>query len=140
MVNKALGKDRYDLAIPYMDDLLSASSSIEEGLSKLRKILICLGSAKLTLNVSKCHFFQNKLDYLGYEVSNEGLRPGKRKIEAVASFPTLTNVHQIRQFVGLSSFFRRFISGFASIVKPLTILTKSNVPWKWGEEQETACR
>ncbi|KAL0841643.1 hypothetical protein ABMA28_015295 [Loxostege sticticalis] len=138
MINKALGKDRYDLAIPYMDDLLSPAASINEGLDKLRKILISLRNAGLTLNLSKCYFFKRELDYLGYEVSCEGLRPGTKKIEAVASFPTPVNVHQIRQFVGLASFFRRFIPGFASIAKPLTMLTKSNVPWKWGSEQEIA--
>ncbi|XP_073948993.1 uncharacterized protein [Choristoneura fumiferana] len=138
MVNKALGKDRYNLAIPYMDDLLSPASSVDEGLTKLRKILVSLRNAGLTLNLTKCFFFAKTLDYLGYEVSNDGLRPGSKKIEAVSKFPTPTNVHQIRQFVGLASFFRRFIAGFARIAKPLTVLTKSNVPWKWGQEQEAS--
>ncbi|CAK1596263.1 unnamed protein product [Parnassius mnemosyne] len=138
MVNKALGKDRYDLAIPYMDDLLSPATTIDEGLAKVRKILISLRSAGLTLNIKKCYFFKRELGYLGYEVSCEGLRPGSNKTEAVASFPTPTNVHQVKQFVGLASFFRRFIIGFSSIVKPLTTLTKTKVAWKWGEEQETA--
>lgn len=138
MINKALGKDRYELAIPYMDDLLSPASSIDEGMTKLRKILSSLQTAGLTLNITKCYFFKRKLDYLGYEVSSEGLRPGGKKIEAVASFPRPTNVHQVRQFVGLASFFRRFIPGFASIAKPLTILTRADVTWRWEQEQDLA--
>lgn len=138
MINKALGKDRYDLAIPYMDDLLSPASSIDEGMTKLRKILSSLQTAGLTFNITKCYFFKRKLDFLGYEVSSEGLRPGSKKIEAVSSFPRPTNVHQVRQFVGLASFFRRFIPGFASIAKPLTILTRADVTWRWEQEQDLA--
>ncbi|CAH2098140.1 unnamed protein product [Euphydryas editha] len=67
--DKILGKDRYDLAIPYMDDLLSPATTIDEGLSKLRKILISLRNANLTLNITKCYFYKfykRKLDYLGF--------------------------------------------------------------------------
>lgn len=63
MINKALGKNRYDLAMPYMDDILSPATTIDEGLEKLRKILESLRAAKLTLNLKKCFFFQNYSRY-----------------------------------------------------------------------------
>lgn len=72
---------------------------------------------------------------MGYEVSSVGLRPGSKKTDAVSKFPTPTNVHQVRQFVRLASFFRRFI---AIVAKPLTTLTKASVSWKWGLDQESA--
>ncbi|CAB3251130.1 unnamed protein product [Arctia plantaginis] len=98
--------------MPFMDDILSAATTVEDGLNKLGKILEALRQAGLTLNLQKCYFFEDTLEYLGFEVSREGLRPGQRKTEAMASFPAPASVHQVRQFVGLASFFRRFIPNF----------------------------
>lgn len=138
MINKALGAKRFDLAIPYLDDLLSTASTTDEMFSKLEEILELLKKANLTLNLKKCFFFQSKIDYLGFEISADGLQPGSRKIQAVCEFPRPCNVHQVRQFVGLASYFRRFVYNFASLARPLTKLTKADTVWAWSEEQEIA--
>nr|KAH0807678.1 hypothetical protein GEV33_015113 [Tenebrio molitor] len=75
-----------------------------------------------------------------HELNMEGIQPGRAKTKAVSEYPRPTNVHEIRQFIGLTSYFRRFIKNFATKAKPLTKLTKANMLFIWGEEQEEAFR
>ena len=74
--------------------------------------------------------------YLGYEINYEGLRPGDAKVKAVKKFPVPQNVRNVRQFIGLASFFRKFVQNFAQIAKPLTTLTRKNENFRWEKEQE----
>ena len=75
---------------------------------------------------------------MGYEIDGEGVRPGKAKTQAVAEFKQPNNVHEVRQFIGLASYFRKFIKNFALLARPLTVLTKKNESWPWGDEQTQA--
>lgn len=79
-----------------------------------------------------------RVDFLGYEVSEEGIRPGQIKTDAVEKFKAPGNVHEVRQFVGFASYFRKFIRDFAIIARPLTMLTKKDQDRLWGEEQTQA--
>jgi hypothetical protein len=94
----------------------------------------------MAFRLSKCQFFHNQLGHLGHELNMEGIQPGRAKTKAVSEYPRPTNVHEIRQFIGLTSYFRRFIKDFATKAKPLTKLTKANMPFTWEEEQEEAFR
>ncbi|KAL0870576.1 hypothetical protein ABMA27_005541 [Loxostege sticticalis] len=137
-VNMVLGNSRYDTALAYMDDILVPSKTFEQGLERLRTIFEKLRNSGLTLKPQKCYFFKVEVEYLGFEVSGAGIKPGTRKVEAVSNFPTPKDVHNVRQIVGLASFFRRFIKGFAQIARPLTKLLKKNSVWEWSTEQESA--
>lgn len=137
-INSMLKGSDKRLALAYMDDLLIASKTVDEGMQRLERVFQLLRSAKLTLKLEKCHFFQTKIDYLRYGISVDGIRPGELKIKAVKDFPEPKNVHEIRQFVGLASYFRRFVQNFSVVARPLTNLTKKNVPWKFGLEEKRA--
>lgn len=85
-------------------------------------------------------FFKTEINYLGFEINEDGVKPGLTKIKAVKDFPTPKNVHNVRQFLGLTGFFRRFIEKYAHLTKPLSILLHKGEPWKWTEQQQLAFR
>ncbi|XP_048477760.1 uncharacterized protein LOC125488660 [Plutella xylostella] len=118
MMNVMLGHRRFHSVLAYLDDLLIPSKTIEEGYNNLEEILKLLREFGLTLKLSKCHFFNESLTYLGYEVSEEGIKPSQEKILAVKEFPVPSNIHEVRQFLGLSSYFRKFVKGFADRMRP----------------------
>ena len=122
----------------YIDDYIIASDDCESAIKDLELFLQRLREVGLTLRLDKCTFLMKEINFLGYEIGNNKVRPSYDKIKAVAEFKPPSNVHEVRQFMGLASYFRKFIKNFATIGIPLTSLTKKAEAWRWGEAEESA--
>lgn len=121
----------------YLDDIILPSENWERMMNDLRRVLSALRAANLTLKPSKCTFGARELDYLGFRISEGTVKPG-RKVLAIAKFPRPNNAHEVRRFLGLAGYFRRFIVKYALIAAPLTRLTSKDAPFNWSQEQEDA--
>ncbi|KAK1596217.1 hypothetical protein QYE76_018556 [Lolium multiflorum] len=124
--------------VVYFDDILIYSKNLEDHVQHVREVLCILRHEKLFANLPKCHFAQNKLVFLGFVVSANGIEVDSSKVEAIHNWPTPTNVGQVRSFHGLAGFYRRFVKDFSTIACPLNELTKKNVPFVWGKAQQNA--
>ena len=140
MMDLVLADLKWTTCLVYLDDVIVFSTTFSQHLERLESVLRCIQEAGLTLKSSKCQFGSRKLKILGHVVSAEGVSPDLDKTRAVADFRRPANIKDIRSFLGLCSYYRRFVKDFAKIAKPLTHLTKNNVPFVWKHEQENAFR
>ncbi|KAK3508128.1 hypothetical protein QTP70_015177 [Hemibagrus guttatus] len=120
----------------YLDDIVVASPTFKQHLNDLREVLSRLKSAGLTIKLAKCQFCRSELTFLGYRVCPSGILPEHDKIKAVTDFKTLVNLKQVRQFLGLTGYYRRFIQDYVRHAEPFFALTKNDVPFVW----DSACQ
>ena len=92
----------------------------------------------MKLKPSKCFFARKSVKYLGFVVSGDGLLPNPEKLEANTEYPPPKNLQELRRFIGLASYYQRFVSGFSDIVNPLNKLLQKNVAFTWSNECEAA--
>ncbi|WVZ97721.1 hypothetical protein U9M48_043235 [Paspalum notatum var. saurae] len=124
--------------VVYFDDILIYSKTMEEHLEHLSVVFDALRTARLFGNMEQCTFCTQRVSFLGYVVTPQGIEVDSSKIDAIRDWPTPTTVTQIRSFLGLAGFYRRFVRDFSSIAAPLHELTKKGVPFAWGDSQAVA--
>ena len=124
----------------YLDDVIVFSRTFEEHLHRLDEVLTLFTRADIMLKPSKCRFAVSNVEYLGHIVSAEGIAPDPRKVEKLLSLPTPTNPTEVRGFLGLPGYYRRFVRNFSVIAAPLFDLLKEKHPWKWTASEEGAKR
>ena len=122
----------------YLDDIIVYSKTFDEHLENLKVVLERLKSVNLKLNPKKCNLLCKKVSFLGHEVSEQGIATDPAKIQSVKDWPEPKSVTEVRQFVGLASYYRKFIPNFATICKPLHKLTQKDVKFDWSEQCQTA--
>ncbi|GKC11506.1 putative reverse transcriptase domain-containing protein, partial [Tanacetum coccineum] len=122
--------------IVFNDDILIYSKSKEEHEEHLKLILELLKKEELYAKFSKCDFWLSKVQFLGHVIDSEGVHVDPTKIESIKDWASLKTPTEIRQFLGLAGYYRRFIEGFSKIAKPMTKLTQKSVKYEWVEKEE----
>ena len=140
LMNKVFAEEINSFVLVYLDDILVYSRSIEEHWDHLQRAMEKLRQAKLYGRLHKCEFLKDKVDYLGFEVSADGVNASPEKVKAILDWPRPQTVHDVRSFLGLASYYRKFIRGFSQIAKPLTDLTREKMTWCWGDAEKTVLR
>ncbi|KAJ9541664.1 hypothetical protein OSB04_028170 [Centaurea solstitialis] len=124
--------------IVFIDDILIYSKTKEEHVVHLREVLEVLRRERLYAKFSKCAFWLEEVQFLGHIINREGIKVDPEKIEAVMDWEAPKAPTEIRSFLGLAGYYRRFIQDFSKIAVPLTRLTKKSEPYVWGSEQQRA--
>nr|GEY50524.1 putative reverse transcriptase domain-containing protein [Tanacetum cinerariifolium] len=124
--------------IVFIDDILIYSKDKEEHEEHLKTILELLKREQMYAKFSKCDFWLESIQFLGHVINSEGIHVDPAKIAAIKNWATPTTPTEVRQFLGLAGYYRRFIEGFSLIAKPLTKLTQKNKKFEWETEAEEA--
>lgn len=124
--------------ICYLDDIIVPSADVEQGMARLERFLVLLHKTGFKLRMSKCRFLETEIHFLGHRISENGISPGKNKVAAIENFAVPENIHDVRRFLGLSGFFRKFVPDYSAISRPLTKLLCKSSEFMWRDEQQHA--
>src|ERR1043165_5449033 len=139
MMNKLFREWLYEFVMVYIDDIIIYSKTFEEHMVHVEKVLQKLKEANLMLKLKKCKWCEQNIEFLGHIVGRDGLKPDPAKIEKIKNIREPRDITGIRSFLGLCSYYRKFIKGFSKIAKPLNeLLKKENRDFKWTEKQQKA--
>ncbi|UYV79514.1 hypothetical protein LAZ67_17002951, partial [Cordylochernes scorpioides] len=138
MMDTVLKGLKWNICLCYLDDIVVYGPSFEEHIKRLEVVLECLQQAGLNVNNEKCLFGSRQLKILGHVVNENGIHPDPEKVEAILKFPSPKSIPDVRSFLGLCSYYRRFVENFSCKAKPLNDLLKNDAKFCWNKEQENA--
>ena len=121
----------FNLAIIYLNDIIIFSRTAEEHLLYIKQVIEKLQAAKLSMKLSKCHFFSKEIQYLGHILNTKGICPLHLKTQAIQKMCPLITPKQVHAFLGLVGYYRKFLKDFTKIAKQLTLLTQQQVKFEW---------
>ena len=138
LMEKVLVGLTWKFTIPYLDDCIIFSRTIEEHLERLREVFQRFKDANLKTNPTKCEFFRQKVPFLGHIVSRERVQADPEKTSTVNRYPIPKNATEVKSFLGLCSYYRRYVQDFAKIARPLHQLTEKSKNFLWNCEAQEA--
>ncbi|CAI7852651.1 unnamed protein product [Closterium sp. NIES-53] len=124
--------------IVYLDDILVYSKTKEKHLKDMEEVFWRLQQNRLITKGSKCEFLKPKLEFLGQEVSGDGIKIDPRKVEAIAKWKSPTNITELQSFLGFVNYVRKFVPNMAGVTKPLTDLLHKDTYFQWRKRDQTA--
>ena len=133
-VNDTLGDMMWKTAMPYIDDVIVFSKTFKEHLKHLEELFQRLEKANFFLKLRKCEFLMESMEYLGHNISIQGMSPSKEKIQAILNLPIPNNPRSVKRVLGLGSYYRKYIKDFAARTHAMRELTKKTVKFNWTAE------
>lgn len=140
LMDHVLASHKWLHCLVYLDDVLVFAQDFDTHCERLDLVLTALGSAGLCINAAKCNFGRREVIYLEHKISGEGISPDPEKWAAILEYPSPTNTKEVKQFLGLASYYRKFVHGFSSIASPIIALLKKDLKFSWLEPQKAACK
>ena len=136
LMNRVFKKYIDQFVIVFIDDILIYSRTPEEHVKHLEVVLQVLREKKLYAKLNKCEFWLQEISFLGHIISKDGISVDPAKVEAIVEWPRPKTIQEIRSFLGLAGYYRRFVGGFSRIAVPLTTLTRKGEEFIWTTECE----
>ena len=138
LMDHVLGDINRKFALVYIDDIIIFSQTFEEHLAHIEEVMKRIKAAGLRLNFEKCEFVSRYTTFLGHIIGKDGVKPDPTNIEKIKNHAVPVNVTQLKGFLGLAGYYRKFIRGFSSLAEPLNQLMRKDEPYIWLEPQQKA--